>query len=658
MAIKTQKAVLAVTDGLGFSRSRSASVIDAAWRELTAADRELIEGAAERIGRDAVWAKNILYPVHVESLAADTPTREASTWIDDLRTCRGFLNEKLADRIDSQVEVTADAHRYVPWASKTRNLWTLRNQNLTLPTSAAGVWVGFEDLDPAVQGNSETGHQQIGNMALAPQLPLEITNSINTGEFFDIPELNAVIKAATDRGAVINFCFLLSGVGGGDGRVHSAWNHLEAFLELVFVRHGIAPENVQMQAILDGRDSAVDGSIVSTNGSGDFLGQLQSLLGKYNAKNTLAWVVGRSTSMDRDYREEAARTDFELMTGKAGQSVSGYDEVRSVISDTHASGKTDQDVPPVSLLRSDGSVPSISAGDAFIDLNFRSDRQRSKIGALAGARAFLESEGAARGRKWDGAWIDHNLNLDICAIAEYHPLFESEYGVKVAFHTEPHQDNFLAQWPETVGPDEYTLIAESVKSSHMGYFFRGRREDPVVGATEARFVTPSHGKEHGVNSDTDFYLHPGMRAKEITADVVNAIKVDSSRLICCNIAAPDMVGHLLPARYEEAKKAYRAAADALVEIAATARTAGRSLVITSDHGNIENDTSAHSVNDVLTTIARPTEATFEPAIPVFQARLFDIAPTLLELIGATRGDPDTVNPTDPFTGRPLVSAGG
>ena len=100
MAIKTQKAVLAVTDGLGFSRSRSASVIDAAWRELTAADRELIEGAAERIGRDAVWAKNILYPVHVESLAADTPTREASTWIDDLRTCRGFLNEKLADRID------------------------------------------------------------------------------------------------------------------------------------------------------------------------------------------------------------------------------------------------------------------------------------------------------------------------------------------------------------------------------------------------------------------------------------------------------------------------------------------------------------------------------------------------------------------------------
>jgi 2,3-bisphosphoglycerate-independent phosphoglycerate mutase len=658
LAINKQKAVLVVTDGLGFSRSRSAAVIDAAWDELDIADQELIEGTAARIGRDDVWAKNILYPIHVESLAADTPTRQALTWVEDLRTCRGFLNEQLTERIDSQVESTADAHRYVPWASKARNLWAIRNENLTIPTSAAGVWVGFEDLNPAVQGNSETGHQQIGNMALAPQLPLEITNSIKTGEFFDNPELNAVIKAAKDRGAVINFCFLLSGVGGGDGRVHSAWNHLEAFLELVFKRLGVVPDHVQMQAILDGRDSAADSSIVTADGSGDFLGKLQALLGKYNAETALAWVVGRSIAMDRDYREEAARTDFELMTGKAGQSVSGFDEVRSLISETHASGKTDQDVPPISLLRADGAVPAISARDAFVDLNFRSDRQRSKIGSLAGARTFLETEGALRGRNWDGVWIDHNLDLDICAIAEYHPLFESEHGVKVAFQTEPHHANFLAQWPETVRSDEYTLIAESVKSSHMGYFFRGRREDPVEGVTEARFVTPSHGKEDGVNSDTDFYLHPGMRAKEITTDVVNAIKVNTSRLICCNIAAPDMVGHLLPTRYEEAKEAYRAAADALAEIAAAARNAGRSLVITSDHGNIENDTSAHSVNDVLTTIARPDNAIFEAAIAVFQARLFDISPTLLELVGATRGDRTAVNPTDPFTGRPLVRAGG
>ncbi len=657
MANRKQKAVLAVIDGLGFSRTRSKDVVEAVWAKLAPADQELLEATADRIGRDSSWAKNLLYPVHVESLDADTPTKEALAWIADSQLCRGFLNADLIERIELLVETTADEQRYVPWASGARNLWALRNENLSIPTSAAGIWAGFEDLAPAVQGNSETGHQQIGNTELAPQLPLEITNSIASGEFFEGDALNSIIASAKDRKAILNFCFLLSGVGGADGRVHSAWNHLEAFLELVFERHGVSPDHVQMQAILDGRDSAEDSSIVSSEGSGDFLGQLQVLLGKYDAESSLAWVVGRSTAMDRDYREEAARTDFDLLAGFKGEQVSGFDEVRAIVSSVHESGKTDQDIPPISILRADGSVPKISANDAFVDLNFRSDRQRSKIGFLAGARAFLEAEGESRGRKWDGSWIDHNLNLDISGIAEYHPVFEAEHGVSVAFHTEPLAANFLAQWPEVVGDDEYTLVAESVKSSHMGYFFRGRREDPVAGANEVRLVTPSHGEEDGVKSDTDFYLYPGMRAKEVTADVLKAISAGTSRLICCNIAAPDMVGHLLPARYEEAKAAYRAAADALVEMAQTARTARSFFVVTSDHGNIENDTSAHSVNDVLTTIVRPDSAKSEVAIPVFQARLFDIAPTLFKLMGAAQNGNPAAGPADQFVGRPLVVTG-
>jgi len=648
-----------VTDGLGFSRGRSAEVVDDAWSQLAVGDRELLESTADRIGRDSVWAKNLLYPVQVESLEADTPAREALTWINDLQTCRGFLAADVIERVDSLVERVADEQRYVPWASGSRNLWKLRNEHLSIPTSASGIWAGFEDLDPAVQGNSETGHQQIGNTQLAPQLPLEITNSINTGEFFDNPALNATVSGAKERGANINFCFLLSGVGGADGRVHSAWNHLEAFLELVFDRHDVAPEKVRMQAILDGRDSAVNGSIVSKDGVGDFIGQLQILLGKYGAESSLAWVVGRSTAMDRDYREAAAKADFDLITGAAGEHAKSIEDVRAIVAVTHESGKTDQDVPSIAVLRADGSVPAIEVGDAFVDLNFRSDRQRSKIASLAGARAFLESEGRSRGRDWDGSWIDHNLDLDICAIAEYHPIFEAEYGVSVAFHTVPHAENFLAQWPHSVGSDEYTLVAESVKSSHMGYFFRGRREDPVDGATEARFITPSHGEEDGVKSDTDFYLHPAMRAKEVTADVIKTVKADTSRLICCNIASPDMVGHLLPVRYEEAKAAYSAAADALVEMTQAAQAAGRYMVITSDHGNIEDDTSAHSINDVLTTVVRPDGAESAVGIPVFQARLFDIAPTMLELLGAENisTDGDTSAQPDRFMGRPLVAIG-
>jgi 2,3-bisphosphoglycerate-independent phosphoglycerate mutase len=516
------------------------------------------------------------------------------------------------------------------------------------------MWVGFENLEPTIQGNSETGHQQIGNNSLAPQLPLEITKSIDSGSFFENSALNSVISNAKKRTAKINFCFLLSGVGGNDGRVHSAWNHLEAFLKLVFERYKLPTSQVQMQAILDGRDSGIHSSIKKEHDSGDFLGCLENLLDEYDARESLAWVIGRATAMDRDYRESAAKTDFDLLTGKAAHTVSSFNEIRKIIAESHTNGKTDHDIPSISMTRSDGTKPVLSNGDAFINLNFRSDRQRSKIGFLAGARSLLKSEGEARGRPWDGSWVEHNLNLDICTIAEYHPDFKTKYKVSVAFPTKPHPDNFLALWKDTVGSDEYTLVAESVKSSHMGYFFRGRREEPIFNAKEIRLITASHGQEDGVQSDTDFYLHPAMRTKEITAHVLKAIELGASRLICCNIAAPDMVGHLLPAKYEEAKVAYRAAADAVVGMAAKSKEFGLHMLITSDHGNIEDDTSAHSANDVLTTVIRADGTKFNAAIPIFQARLFDMGPTLFELMGAEQNDRKVPVENKEFAGRPLI----
>ena len=648
-----RNAVLAVTDGLGFNRERSRTIINEAWDRLTEKDRRRIASAANGVGRNLKWASNILYPVNAESLAPETPTDKAVSWLSDLHSAKKTLDLEIIERIATLVEVLADEHRYVPWASGSRELWQLRNTNLSLPTSASGKWAGFEDLNPAVQGNSETGHEQIANTRLAPQLSLEITKSIETGDFFKNTALNTVISEAKNRGAKVNFCFLLSGAAGGDGRVHSAWNHLEAFCELIFGRHNMTTQQVQMQAILDGRDSAVHSSIVSNNGSGDFLGGLRKLLRSHNAEKSLAWVLGRSTAMDRDYREEAAKTDFDLITGKVGRPVTDFDEARKAINAAHLEGKTDQDVPPISIMRFDGSRPSISNGDAFVNLNFRSDRQRSKIGFLAGARTFLAKESESRGRKWDESWIDHSMNLDICTLAEYHPVFESDYGVRVAFHSKPHTDNVLAKWSETVGSDQYTLIAESVKASHMGYFFRGRRENPVQRANEIRLIIPSHGEEDGIKSDTEFYRHPEMRTREIARSVLSAIDADNSRLVCCNIAASDMIGHLLPDRYQEAKVAYRAVADALVKITNRAGASGSYMVITSDHGNIEDDTSAHSVNDILTTIISPGHEQLGLSVPVFQARLFDIAPTLLELLDSTVNQ-STITITDPFVGRSLV----
>ena len=61
--------------------------------------------------------------------------------------------------------------------------------------------------------------------------------------------------------------------------------------------------------------------------------------------------------------------------------------------------------------------------------------------------------------------------------------------------------------------------------------------------------------------------------------------------------------------------------------------------------------------DVLTTIIRPDGAESAVRIPVFQARLFDVAPTVLELIGAqVRKNSIASDLAERFVGRPLVAA--
>ena len=274
-------------------------------------------------------------------------------------------------------------------------------------------------------------------------------------------------------------------------------------------------------------------------------------------------------------------------------------------------------------------------GDAFINLNFRSDRQRSKTASLCGALEYLDREAKSRGRNWDFKWLRNDLDLRMCTMAEYDAEFEARYGVKVLFPITPHRLNLLSHWDRlTDDDDRYLLVAESVKASHMGYFVRGRREAEQGSKREDRWVVPSDGANEGVNSDSDFYLRPAMKTYEIARLVDEAMESGEYRLIMCNFAATDMVGHLLPARFDAAAEAYRATVATLAELSAAARSYGYSMVVTSDHGNIENDAPTHTVNPVLTTVI-PVAGSVEPRDmeTSYSANLFDVSHTLARLIG-------------------------
>ena len=637
------KVLLIVIDGSGVDRARVRQIADATWDELAGPDRRAISGAAKQAADSSEdcpvdsgsLARFALYPTRAEAIDSNMPTRHAEAMLSAIGNVAGRPEVQAPlHRARQSLRQVAREMRYVPWAANGPHAARLRNHHVTIPTSAAGEWAGFEPLDPPVQGNSETGHQQIGNLVMAPQLPLEISNAIDSGAYFENRVLRAAVEYGAKPGGALNITFMLSGTGGRDGRVHSAWSHLEAFLELVFARVGLSPDQVRIQAILDGRDSPPRASLEKQNGVGGYLKMLETLLGRYSATGSLAWVVGRSIGMDRDFREVNARADYLLMTCGAGIHVDGFDGVRRAVADAHYRGLTDQDVPPIVVRGPGRRVRKVESGQSFVDLNYRSDRQRSKIASLAGAAGFLHTEGKRRGRDWKLDWLKPLPGLHVCGIAEYHPDFAAQHGVTVAFPVVPHRENLLALWDRVIPQEKYLLVAESIKAPHMGYFLRGRREGPTVRGIEDRIIVPSAGEAEGIRSDTDFHKTPQMGNPKVAENVVEHLAGDRYRLICCNLSATDMIGHLLPDRFEEAISAFESTDAAVGEMTEAARRQGWSTIVTADHGNVEEDGPAHSANDVLTTVVAPTGAFGYLARPQYQARLFDVAWTIARLLGS------------------------
>jgi len=670
-----RRVLLIVLDGLGYSRDRLGTLKENAWKSLPPSVSSLLLTQAESVlehsprsaNRDPEeLAKHALLPVGVENLPEDAVFDEATAQLKSLESLTAAsAGTNVMERVAEIVRAQAVEMRYVPVAARAGHLAEIRNSNLTIPTSASGRWAGFEDVLPPVQGNSDTGHQQITNLRLAPQLPLEITESIDNGSFFKNPELARIVSSSVSDQRPLNFTYLLSGVGGSDGRVHSAWNHLEAFLRLVFEVHNADPRLVHMQAILDGRDSPDTSSMTSSTDSSDgsaggYIERLQELLGGYGAEQSLAWVIGRNQAMDRDYRETNIRADYLSMTGGETDTVKGFKDLKRTLTRLHKDGVMDGDVPALAVIHGDAQAARIGPRDSFVDLNFRADRQRGKIASLAGARNFLTRESTSRGRNWEFGWMRSDLDLDICGLADYHPELGTRYGVKAAFPNRPHRDNLLSLFSEFAPDDQYMLVGESVKELHMGYFIRGRREDPATSNCEVRHIIPSLGEREGVINDADVYKVPAMRTVEITNKLVEALSARRYPLICANLASTDMLGHLLPRHFEAAVAAYEAVDVALNRIVTVARDLGYHVVITSDHGNIEDDTSSHSVNDVLTTVIAPRGRLSAARREIYQARLFDVSWTVGRILGveeelkrhmAGSGDSD-VGGAD--VGRPII----
>jgi len=476
----------------------------------------------------------------------------------------------------------------------TLDAFTTHRSRARLHTS--GEAVGLPD---GQMGNSEVGHENLGAGRVVYQMLTRIHKAIDDASPLDNEVLVDAMEIARERTGRLHLVGLVS-----DGGVHSHVRHLEALVDLA--ERCEVPE-VRVHALTDGRDTAPK--------IGDrFLERVEEHLGEAREEGIdarVATVSGRYYGMDRDEHWERTKRAYEaIVHGEAETAESAVQAVR----DSHEADVGDEFVEPTVIEDVDGRVQD---GDAVVTFNFRPDRMRQIVQALA-------IDG------FDGFETPQRPDVHLATMARY----REDFPFDVAF---PPEDVSGTVGDAVAKADRAQLrIAETEKHAHVTYFFGGGREDALPG--EDRVIVPS--------PDVDTYDEvPEMSAREVTDRVVDAIEQDAYDLIVLNYANPDMVGHT--GDVDAAVQAVEAVDEGLGRILEAAGDAYHVLV-TADHGNAERmldehgePHTSHTTQPTPLIYVGPGEYDVEDGIPA------DVGPTLLDLM--------SVDVPDPMTGENLLT---
>jgi 2,3-bisphosphoglycerate-independent phosphoglycerate mutase len=454
---------------------------------------------------------------------------------------------------------------------------------------ASGLAVG---LPEGQMGNSEVGHLNLGAGRVVPQDLVRISQSIQSGSFYEIDPLVQLCAGLRQTGGTLHLVGLL-----GPGGVHALDRHLLACVELG-IRHKV--QSIAIHGFLDGRDSAptLGAEVVRT-----LLIDMRRIAG---SKVDIATLTGRYYGMDRDRRWERTRLAYEAMVHGLGNPV---EHPVLAVQAAYQRGETDEFIHPLVHIRKGVPVGTMRDGDGIFFFNYRSDRMRQIVAALTqpGFDAFDVRD---RPRVAGVTMTQYDQTF---AIPQAFPPFSLA--------------RILAEVLADCGRTQFRT-AETEKYPHVTYFFNGGYEPPYSG--EERCLIPSQRV-------ATYDLAPEMSAAGVTDALCGAIEARTHDFMLCNYANADMVGHtgVLPAVIRAVETVDRC----LGRVLRSAEKVGSSVLITADHGNCEmmidpttgGVHTAHTMNPVPLVAVRSNAASLRPG-----GALRDVAPTVLGLLGIER----------------------
>jgi len=453
---------------------------------------------------------------------------------------------------------------------------------------ASGEDVG---LPPDQFGNSEVGHLNLGAGRIVWQEITRINKDIREGRFAKNPALAKALEAArphSEEGGCIHLMGLVS-----DGGVHSSDVHYFALLDWL-KQAGFPGERVFFHVITDGRDTNPHGGL-------EYVDKLQEKMASTGI-GRVASLSGRYYAMDRDKRWERTQKAWDVYTLGEGEIVP---DVLEAIRDSYARGVSDEFITPKLITEHDRPLGLIRDDDVVIWFNFRADRARQFCWALTKD-------------KFDGFTRRKQPRATLVTMTPY----AADIPAQVLYEPQSLK-NTLGEYLAGLGLHQFRC-AETEKYAHVTYFFNGGIEQPNRGEERALVQSPKVAT---------YDLQPEMSAGEVTDKVETAIRSGRFDFVLVNYANPDMTGHT--GVFEAAVKGVQAVDAGLKRIVAAAQEKGFAVLVTADHGNVEEmqiegrNSTQHSHNKVplILTGQYPARKLKEGG------KLADVAPTVLELMG-------------------------
>ena len=464
--------------------------------------------------------------------------------------------------------------------------------------SCSGAVVG---LPGGQMGNSEVGHVHIGTGRYVPQDFSKVNDAIQDGSFYTNPILCRAVDLAKEKNKALHIMGLLS-----PGGVHSHEDQIAAMVELA-AKRGL--DKIYLHAFLDGRDVPPKSAMAS-------LELLEAKFAALGVGRTVS-IVGRFYAMDRDNRWDRVKQGYDLIA--KGEAEFSADSALIALEAAYSRGETDEFVLPTLILDAEHQAVALDPEDSVVFMNFRADRAREISLALTSPTFDSFDRGHAPHPGY------------YCTLTEY----QQDFDYDVAY---PPTDikNGLGEYLSTLGMTQLRL-AETEKFAHVTFFLNGGIDAAFPG--EDRLLVPSPKVR-------TYDLQPEMSVAEVTDNLVNAITGGKYDVIICNYANCDMVGHT--GIIDAAILAVEAVDASLQRVVDALKLVGGQMLITADHGNIEQMLDKETGQPHTAHTTNPVPLVYVGGNLPLDAggSLSDLAPTVLAMLGV--GQPIEM------TGRSLI----